>query len=93
MNCVNVTKTVFLTLISFVTFGATFYLSFCLYAVYNFYGNQQIVAWGLTILLDFIVIEILMELFISMLKCCSGNCFIDSLVAMMVGIKNLRNAN
>lgn len=53
----------------------------------------MIVAWFLTLLFDFIVMEILMEVFISLLKCCKGNILIDSLLKLMVGIKNLRNSN
>lgn len=93
MKTINIVKFIFLNILSLFIFAGTFYLSFCLYAVYAFYGNQLIVAWGLTIVFDFIVMEILLEIFISILKCCKGNCFIDSLIDMMVGIKNFRNGN
>lgn len=68
-------------------------MSFCLYAVYDLYGNELIVAWFLTLIFDFIVIEILMELFITILKLCKGGYCIDSIIYLMVGIKNLRNSN
>lgn len=93
IRTINLIKTIFLTLLSFLIFGGTFYMSFCLYSVYSFYGNQLIVTWLLTLVFDFIVMEILMEVFISMLMCCKGNCLIDSLLGMMIGIKNLRNSN
>lgn len=93
MKTINALKCIFLTILSLFIFGGTFYLSFCLYATYSFYGTQLLVAWLLTVVFDFIVMEILLELFISMLKCCKGNCLIDSTINIMVGIKILRNGN
>jgi hypothetical protein len=93
MNTINIVKFIFMNILSLFIFAGTFYLSFCLYAVYAFYGNQLIVAWLLTIVFDFIVMEILLEIFISILKLCKGSCFINSLIDMMVGIKNFRNGN
>lgn len=93
MKTINAVKCVFLTIFSLFAFGGTFYLSFCLYAVYTLYGNELIVAWGLTLVFDFIVMEILMEIWISILKCCKGNGFMNGIINVMVGIKNLRNSN
>lgn len=93
MRKINYIKFACLLVISLLTFGGTFYLSFCLYAVYNFYGNQLIITWFLTLAFDFIVIEIFMEIFIALLLLCKGNCFIDAILNSMIAIKNLRNAN
>ena len=93
MKTINIVKFVFLNILSLLILAGTFYLSFCLYAIQSFFGNQLIVAWGLTLIFDFIVVEVLLEIFISIMKCCKGNCFIDSLIRLFVGIKNLRNGN
>lgn len=71
--------------------GATFFVSFGYCSVWKQHSNTVIVLWILTFIFDFILMEIILEMFIMLFFFCRKVKFLRMILKFYIAIKSLRN--
>jgi len=82
-----------LSLINLILYSGLFYYGFLFNAVWFIWGRRLVLIAGVTLVFDFIFIEVFMEAFILMLINCKMFPFSKLLIKFFLTIKYLRNMN
>ncbi len=88
----GIISTVFYSLISLSILGYTTYLATGYCAVWTEWKNRLVIVWFLTLLADFLIMEVVFEILILLFFMCrrSGK-FPDRMMRFFLAVKNLRN--
>lgn len=88
----NIMKTVVINSLNIGLLGALFYISFGFCAVWKIYGPTILILWAFVLIGDFIVMEVILEIFILFFYCFKNlhQCF-SAAMRFLVAVKNLRN--
>ena len=93
LRLLNNVKFILMSCVNLTIFSAIFYFGFLFNSVWTNWANQLISICVISIVSDFIFIEIIIELLISFMLALKMNFLSKYVISSLLKIKNLRNMN
>lgn len=93
MNASNNKKFILLTIFNIILYGGLFYYGFLFNSVWTNWGRRLVNVCLLTIFIDFILMELLLEVLIILMIKINLSGFENQVVKFILGLKYLRNMN
>jgi hypothetical protein len=88
----NIVKTIIINLVNIFMAGLLYFFSFGFCAVWSDWAHNLLIIWLITLLIDFLVMEIILELLIfSFFMARNKGGWLKRIMNFIINIKNLRN--